>query len=300
MAALTQATASFVADETVSALVFDEFIQQPAMMPMFYNQKPSSTYREQAGSFSALGDFAPKTSLQAPTQDNPIQQYKKEFLHQEFALMSEVERKVIDDSQFEFFGQFGAKIGQSAARTFEKYAAYQFNQSFSSTLYLAEDGLTLCSAAHVNVDAGNSQSNTGTTALTPAAAATTRAAMRNWTDYRGNTIFVNPDLLLGPNGLEKTIWEIVNSSYAPGSTNPTDNFFKGQLQGVIWDYLTTSTTAWWMIDSRAMKQNLFWYWRVPLEIYGDGDLFVGSKRIGGYYRSSHGVSDWRWIFGQNA
>jgi phage major head subunit gpT-like protein len=300
MSTITQANASYVSDETVSIFAFDEFIQAQPRMPTLFTQQGSSTYREIRGSMSGLTDFSEKVALADPSEDSPIQQFKKEFVHREFALAVKVERKVYEDQQFPFFEQLGRKIGESAVRTFEKYAAKVFNEAFSSSNYLAEDALSLCNDAHLNSDGANSQDNKGTTALSYAAVDTTRTAMKRFTDYRGNVMAVEPDLLLVPVTLERTAYEITRSSGDPTNANNVANFFNGQLSTLTWTYLdAVDTNNWFLIDSRLMKQNLFWYWRMVLEIFGDGDAFKGLRRIGGYYRSSHDSIDWRWIYGHS-
>ena len=123
--------------------------------------------------------------------------------------------------------------------------------------------------------------------------------MRKFTDYRGNKINVNPDLLIVPEDLEQTAYEIIRSSGDPTSGNLKANFHNGRYGAVVWRELT-STTAWFMADSRLMAMNLIWYWRIPLEIFGDGALMAGTRSIGGYYRASWGALDWRWLYGQFA
>lgn len=300
MAAITQANASYVSDETVSIFAFDEFIQYSPRMPALFNQQGSSTYREVRGSMSGLGDFQEKVALADPSEGQPIQQFKKEFLHKEFALAVKVERKVYEDQQFPFFEQLGRKIGESAVRTFEKYAAGVFNGAFSSASYSSEDGLSLCNSAHLNSDGGNSQSNSGTTALSYSAVGTTMTAMRRYYDYVGNVSGAEPDLLLHPVTLDKTAFEIIRSMGDPTNANNVANYYNGKLASLSWAYLDASdTNNWFLIDSRLMKQNLLWYWRMALEVFGDGDAFKGLRRIGGYYRSSHDSIDWRWIYGHN-
>lgn len=298
MAAITRSNAGYVSDETVSVFAFDQFTMSSPVMPTLFNQQGSSAYRETNGSMSGLGDFQPKTELQGPTEDRPIQQFKQEFLHQEFALGTVVERKVYEDQRFGFFQKLGAKIGQSAVRTFETYGAKVFNEAFSSSEYLAEDGLSLCNDAHVNSDSGNSQDNKGTSALSYDNAGTTMTAMRLFKDYRGNPMAVQPDLLLVPVTLDQTAFEIIRSRGDPTEANLKANYFGGKLAALSWPYLDASdTNNWFMIDRMLMAENLYWYWRIALEIFGDGDAWKGLRRIGGYYRSSHKAVGWWWVYG---
>ena len=301
MATLTRSDAGYVSDETVSVFAFDQFTMATPRMPTLFNQQGSSTYREVNASMSGLGDFQPKTELEGPTEDKPVQQFKQEYLHQEYALGVVVERKVYDDQRFSFFQKLGAKIGQSAMRTFETYGAKVFNEAFSSSTYLAEDGLSLCNAAHVNVDSGNSQSNTGTSALSYDNVGTTMTSMQLYKDYRGNPILVDPDLLLVPVSKEQTAFEIVRSSGDPTEANLKANYFNGRLAALTWRYLDVSDDDnWFLIDRMLMAENLYWYWRVALEIFGDGDAWKGLRRIGGYFRSSHKAVGWWWVYGHNA
>ena len=165
----------------------------------------------------------------------------------------------------------------------------------------SEDGDTLCSTAHTNVDGGNSQGNRGTSALTHPTVGATRELMRRFTGYRGEEIVIEPDLLLVPDEKEQDAWEVVRSSGDPDSANHKANFHNGRYGVIVWGYLSASdANNWFMIDSAEMRMALYWYWRIVLEIYGDGELMKGLRSIGGYFRSSHGVTDWRWVYGHNA
>lgn len=294
--AITQANASYVSDETVSVFAFHQFALASPRMPSLFTQQGSSSFREVRASMSGLASFTKKEELAGPDEDVPIQQFKQEYLHQEYALGVQVDRKVYEDQRFGFFQQLGAQVGMSAMRTFEEQGAAVLNEAFSSTTYLAEDGLSLCNSAHLNVDAGNSQDNAGTTALGYDAVGTTMTSMRKYTDYRGKKIMVEPNLIVVPTDLEQTAFEIVRSKGDPEEANLKANYYNGKVSALSWTYLTDATN-WFMMDSAMMAQNLFWFWRMVLEIFGDGDAWKGLRRIGGYFRSSHKAVDWRWIYG---
>ena len=53
------------------------------------------------------------------------------------------------------------------------------------------------------------------------------------------------------------------------------------------------------MDSGLMRANNPWFWRIPLETYGDGELMKGLRSVAGYFRASLGPVDWRWIYGNN-
>ena len=128
--------------------------------------------------------------------------------------------------------------------------------------------------------------------------------MRNFLNYDDDLLSVRPNALILPPDIEEDAWEIVRSTGRPDTANRAENFYNGQFELYVWDFLSTGISGgdannWFMADSRLMKMNLIWYQRTPLEVFGDGNLFAGTRRIGGYFRSSHGVKDWRWIYGHN-
>jgi phage major head subunit gpT-like protein len=289
---------SYILDEVVSSVALNDFIQLPNMFAMFYNVRPAGGWRDRHTSVGGLGQFEEKSPTVSPNEDSPTQQFQKTFVHTAFAKRTKVERELVDDEQWGWFEDLGNKYGESANRTMETKGAAPFNDAFAGATYTAEDGLAICYSAHVNVDGGNSQSNAGSTALSVTSVGTTRVAMRNWTDYEGEKIFINPRLLAVPLNLEQTAWEIVRSTLKPGSANNDANFYNGMFDLAVWNYFS-DTNNWFMIDPDRMRRNLVWNMRTGLEFYGDGDLFAGTRHIGGYYRESHGCLDWRWIYGHN-
>lgn len=300
MAVHTQSTLSFVFDEVVSAVLNDEFVQLPQVMGMLYNMRTSMGRRERYASISGLGQFAQKNETAAAQEGNVIQQFETTMVNTPFALAAKVSREVIDDEQWGWFQDLGLKLADAANRTIETKAAAPFNDAFAGATYTAEDGLSICNNAHLNVDGGNSQDNLLGNALAIAGVKATRTAMKGFTDYNGEKISLNPDMLLVPTALEDTAWEIVRSALKPGVATNESNFYQGLFDLVVWNYLTDAND-WFMLDSRQMSRNLFWHMRTGLEVFGDGDLFSGTRRIGGYMRFSNGCTDWRWICGnQNA
>jgi phage major head subunit gpT-like protein len=296
MSVHTQTTLCFVFDEVVSAVANDEFVQLPQVTGLLYNMRTSMGRRERYASVSGLGEFSQKNETAAATEANVVQQFESTFVHQAWALQTRVSREVIDDEQWGWFQDLGVKLADAANRTMETRGSLLFNDSFDGTTFLAEDGLSICNSAHLNVDSGNSQDNAGANALTTAGIKSTRDTFRAFTDYTGQRVSLNPDMLLVPIQLETDAWEIVRSNLKPGGANNDANFYQGLFDLVVWNYLSDAND-WWMLDSRQMARNLFWHMRTGLEIFGEGDLFAGTRKIGGYMRFSNGCTDWRWIYG---
>jgi len=300
--AITSNTLSFALDEVVSAVAFESFYEQAFMMPMLYSVRPSGRRRERSASFGGLGDFETKNPGAGVTETSLAQQFEKDFVHVSYALAVSIERELLDDEEYGFAVEIGRQIGIKGAYKMETLAAALFNDAFAGATYLTEGGLSICNTAHLNVDSGNSQSNRGTTALSMSSVKSTRTAMRNFKNYRGDLLDVMPDALLIPHDLEEDAWEIVRSTGRPDDATNAANFYNGMFKLFVWPFLSTGISGgdannWFMLDTRILKENLLWYQRVPLEVYGNGDLFTGTRKIGGYFRASHGLRDWRGLYG---
>lgn len=299
---ITSNTLSFALDEVVSAVAYETFYEQPFMMQMLYGIRPSGRRRERSASFGGLGDFEVKNPGVAPAETSLAQQFEKDFVHVAYAMHVPIERELLDDEEYGFAVEVGRQIGIKAAYKMETLGAQLFHDAFAGATYKTEGALSICNAAHLNVDGGNSQSNTGTSALSMASIKSTRTLMRNFKNYRGDLLSVMPDALLIPHDLEEDAWEIVRSTGRPDDATNAANLYNGMFKLFVWPFLSTGISGgdannWFMLDTRILRQNLLWYQRVPLEVFGDGDLFKGTRRLGGYFRASHGCRDWRGIFG---
>ena len=295
MTALTLDTAPYVIDETVTVMAFDQFSREEPMYTKLFKITGSSKHAETRASMGGIGDFQPRTEFAAPSTDTPTTEFKRSTTHDEKDLMLQVDRKVVEDDLFDTFTEFGIKLGQSHVRTVEKSAAAIFENANSSAL--AEDSVAIC-GTHTSADGSNSQSNKGISTLNSANLSTTRTSHKGFTDYRGERVAISPGMLLVGDTLEDRAYEIVLTQKEVGTANNTINRNAGRWMVAVWPYITGY--KWFTIDFQLMMRNLFWYWRMPLEIFGNGDLMTGTRSIAGYYRS-HGVCyDWRWVYGQFA
>lgn len=232
--------------------------------------------------------------------DDFDQLYKTTFTHVEYAKGFKVERKLVDDDLYNEINARPRQLALSSIRTREKNAASVFNNAFSAS-FTGGDAVSLCNASHplAPTHAGDTQSNTGTLALSYDNVVAARETMRAFTDDRGELTTVIPDTLLVPPELEEeafTIWRTMNK---PDTADFHDNFVQGFLrQVIVWDYLTDANN-WFLIDSARAKEFLIWLNRVATEFAMDPTSdFRLEARFRGYERYSYGWSDWRFVLGQ--
>lgn len=271
-------------------------IAATSRIPMLFNVGSSGKAQEHdlgAGGFSDFEEY--KGAIE---YDDNTQLFKTTYTHVEYAKGIAVERKLVDDDQYNIINQRPRGLGLAAARTREKHAASVFNNAFSAS-YTGGDGVSLCNASHpLAPGSATTHSNAGSTVLSSAAVIATRKLMRSYVDSRGELIPMNPDTLIVPPELEDTASTIAQTTGVVGSANNDINFAGSTIRRVIvWDYLTDSKN-WFLVDSGMAGLYLNWFDRVPLEFAADptSDYNLVAK-FRAYMRYSYGWSDWRWVYG---
>lgn len=265
-------------------------------VPQLFSVQTSSKAQEFDLGIGGFGDW--REYKGAIEYDENEQLYRTTYTHVEFARGFRVERKLVDDDQYNVINRRPQGLALSAMRKREKDAASVFNNAFSAS-YTGGDGIRLCNASHPQSPLNAAvQSNAGSTALSYAAVESTRQAMRAYEDDRGELIPMSPTLILVPPELEETASSIVNTMNKVDIAEYHDNFVKRVgIQYLTWDYLTDADN-WFMIDPGLCKMFLQWFDRVPLEFAEDPTSdFSLEARYRGYQRYSYGWSDWRWIYG---
>ena len=120
--------------------------------------------------------------------------------------------------------------------------------------------------------------------------------MRSQLDDKGMKIEATANTLLVAPALEKQAHIIVDSTGRSDSADNDLNFYKGKFKIIVWDWLT-STTAWFLIDSRQHELN--WFWRVKPEFKQDDAFDTGMALYKTRTRYSNGWSDYRGVWGSN-
>lgn len=226
------------------------------------------------------------------------QGYQTNLKNVEFPLELPIQRKLLDDAQYNNIITATEALADSASLKMETDAASVINNATSSS-FLGADGVALASASHpMGPLLSGTQSNAGSLSITPANLETTRINMINFTDDKGVLVGTNPDTILVPPGLEYTARQSILSAGDPTTANRADNPRQGAYNIIVWNYLTTST-RWLMIDSVKMKRYLIWQDRVPINIkLKVMDTTLMAVYIA-YMRYTYGWIDWRWCYVNN-
>ena len=261
--------------------IFDIAMSRPRpMMELLFGVQASTRFEEQYQGMGAQG-LVPPFDGTVPYHDFDAG-YRTDIRNYEFAMGMSVERRLVDDDQYNQINRRASNMADSFNQTIEQDAVNVFVNGFTDSgdnrmgaSVAGSDGVGLLSTAHPYspANSGTTQANEGTLSLTIGNLDTTRQAMRNFTDDKGNLLGVNPDMLIVPPELERTAPQLVSERaiYEPGSAQYDVNMFSGRFRPVVWDRLT-DPNAWFLVDSTLMKQHLIWQWRIRPEFSQQEDF----------------------------
>jgi phage major head subunit gpT-like protein len=216
------------------------------------------------------------------------------YTHKEYARGIRIARKLLDDGDYGLIESMTLENAEGFSRTQSNHMVSVFNNAFSSS-YTGPDGKALCATNHSS-GSKPSFNNKGTSALTHDNVVATRQLMRRFKDEAGNTIAVNPNILVVPTELEATAYEITQSVGRSDNANNAANV--NSKMGYIVEPLLSDANNWFMVDSGLASMYLRWFWRVQPEFLADPKSdFDLELRMRGYMRYVFGWDTHIWVYG---
>jgi len=233
--------------------------------------------------------------------------YTKSIEFEEFSLTEQFGRKLLDDNKIWEVENRSASLMRAYYRTCENFAAAIFN-NISSTSFtkdgetynwtLCADGLPISDNSHTTVS-GNCTTldNETTSTLDGDNFETAVATMSEFQDDSGNQGNYFTDTLMVPFRLRKTALELIGSEGKPTVANNDYNIYDGAMKLIVWNRLTKASGAasypWYVMDSQARNENMFWFDRIDPEITDNRDFDTMSWKVGVYARFGFGAYDFR-------
>lgn len=296
MALVASENFGFLLDPGLRKIFMDEYNAPGTVSDQLYGAEKSHKAVEYDLGIGGMGDLEEFTGT-IPYGDFS-QQYRTSYMHREWVKGIKIERKLVDDDLYSVINKRPQQLALVARRTREKHGASLFNNAFNTTIFAGGDTLSLCNTAHTYVGTSTTQSNSGTTALSSTAVEATRLLGMQFKDETDNLVDVMFDTILVAPGLEETANTIVKSDWKPGTAQNDINWNLGRYKVIVWTRLTSST-SWFMLDSKYMKMFLKWFDRIPVEFNKDKDFDTYVSKWSCYQRYSFGFSDWKFIYGHN-
>lgn len=279
----------------------NKYKELKSMIPELYNVINSDSAWEeffQVGDVPDIPEFTGKVSYLSVSPG-----YHLKIEPKEYSAGLQVERKLLDDEKYGVISTKAERLVTAAHRTQEKKAVRPFAFAFSTAFdYMeSEEGIALC-GSHTTKSGTSTASgfdNSGTSALSKTSVAATRLLMRRFRNDISERIELSDNLgLIVPDNLADAAAEIVGTpkslDTAEGNINTQYNRYKVIPYLRLDDY---DTNNWFMVDLDAMKQDLLWVNRIPIETKRTVDFETYLLKMAVYFRIAYGWKDWRWCYG---
>lgn len=161
----------------------------------------------------------------------------------------------------------------------------------ANRLYIFNGQPWFDTAQVIKFGTGTYSNHTASSALTNANLNTayTTVTTTNAVDETGKRISIRPDLLIVPNALRTTAFQLLNSEKLPSSANNDINPNQGLLKPILNPYLTD--TDGWFIGSTTRGLRVFDSGAPRLKTWFDED--TSSQKVKLEYWFGVGVDDWR-------
>lgn len=289
-------------------IFFDNFNGVPEQYSKIFNVETSKKAIETEYRMAGFGVWEKKDSMGNTIYEDIPEGIANQYIHEEFSKGFTVERKMIDDEQYNQIKKLPANLARLGRITVEQKCSVILNNAFNAS-YTGYDKKPLISSTHTLLGGGTFSNNLEKVVkvcdkdheLTDQSLKAAMTQMRKQVDEKGNLIAAKAKLLVVPPDLEfaaRTIVESANLSATGrgGGANMTNdkNVIKDRVEVFVYDYLT-SPTAWFLIDTDIAQLNFFW--RVKPEFKSETNFDNDQYKYKGYMRFSAGWSDWRGIIG---
>lgn len=281
----------------------DVFFEQYNAMPMVYKDiydvKSSKKRKEDYQDIVGIGMLDQKDEGESITYADASEGYTKSFIHTSWAKGIRATRELIDDDQYSVIAKRSQLLARSANYRKEYEHAKLFNNATATTYFTGQDTLALLSTAHTCAGSGANFSNySASTALSVTSLDTAFAAIRRYTDENGLLINLEPAVLLIPPELERTAYQILNSTGLSGTANNDANWYKGRLKVVTWKFIT-DTDRWFVLVPKSDLAPIS-FDRVAVEFERDSDFDTKDLKMSAYTRFSNGFINPRFCYGGQA
>ncbi len=283
-------------------IFFTNYQAKPQKYTKVFNVLKSTKQEETDSSVSGFGKFDEVGEGSPLPYEEPLQGYDVSYVHKSYKKGFKVTEELYEDEQYNVINRMPKRLGESARRTVEQFAADILNDGFTSSVRVGGDAKALFATDHPRVDGGTAISNiVGTNMdLAEDAIKLARQKMRETLDDKGELIDVMPNQLVVPGALDETARILIKSTGRTATTSLNEiNPYQDEMEVVVWDYLSAaaggSDTAWFMFDTAVREINFFW--RKALTFAQDSSFSTDEALYKAKMRFSAGWSNWRGAIG---
>ena len=267
---------------------------------MVFDQEKSNRAFEEEQMVTGFGNAVRKTEGDSVSFDTSQETYTARYNHLTYALGFEITEESIEDNLYESISnRYSKALGRSMIHTKNIEAASIFNFAFTAGQYAIGDGKAMVASDHPTLT-GGAQSNTLAVAsdLSEAALEEMLIKVKDTRDERGLRIAAMGQRLVIPTELMFVAERILQSNLRVGTADNDLNAMKSMgllREGPAVMNFLTDPDAWFI--KTDVPNGLKRFNRVALSAKMDEDFHTGNLLYKVRERYSHGISDWRAVWG---
>lgn len=284
-----------IVQKDLSCIFLDQYRDFPSMIPLMYRFKDAEQaveYDLETGDSGVVPEFLGEINY-----DDINEGYKKSVSEREYAYGIKITRRLLRNDLYGVIQDKTASLADSFRALRESRGAYAFNNAFGT--FTSGDGLPLCYSAHTSKVGGSVQSNAGSSAFSAANVFATELLFKKLKTNRDNIMYNLPDTILIPMEHTEKAYEILKSVGKVDYNINNRNYLEGRYKCIIWDNFLSSSTNWFMMNSKMMKQKLIWREWEPVQFFRTGEFDTMVLKMAGYTSFETSTVEWRWIYGHS-
>lgn len=284
----------------LNAIFGETYRQYPDEGRMVYDIEKSSRAFEEEQMSAGFGNAYRKAEGDSVRFDTAQETYTARYDHLTYALAFEITEEAIEDNLYESLSRkYTRALARSHAHTKNIESARLFNFAFSAGVDAIGDGKSMCATDHPTLSGGDQSNRFAVGAdLNETSLEEAVIAIQDFRDERGLKVAANASRLIIPNDLMFVAHRILKSGLRSGTTDNDANALKDMgifaQDPAVMNFLTDPDA--WFIKT-DVPDGLKRFMRVKLSTKMDEDFNTGNLRYKCRERYSHGVSDWRSVFG---
>lgn len=284
----------------LNALFGTTYNQYPDEGKTVFDQENSNKAFEEEQMVSGFGNAVRKQEGDSVSFDTSQETWKARYENLTYALGYEITEEAVEDNLYESLStRYTKALARSMAHTKNIEGASVFNYAFTGGARAIGDGKALCDQDHPTLTAGN-QSNTPGSAsdLNETSLEDAIIAIKDFRDDRGMRIAANAVRLIIPSDLQFVAHRILMTHLQSGTQNNDINALRSMgifsEEPAVMNFLTDPDA--WFIKT-DVPNGLKRFNRVRLSTKMHEDFKTGNILYKCRERYSHGVSDWRSVYG---
>jgi hypothetical protein len=283
----------------LNALLGTEYNSYDDVGPRIYEVENSDRAFEEEVMKSYFGNASQKNEGGSVSFDESQETYVARYDHVTYALGFEITEEAMEDNLYRKEASDGVKaLARSMAHTKQIETARLFNNAFTAGASAIGDGSAMCASDHSTLSGDQTNIFAVAQDLNETSLEDAIIQIEDYRDERDLKIAAVAADLIIPNQLQFVAHRLLQSNQRPSTTDNDTNAMRDMNifnRDPVRMHFLEDPDAWFI--KTDVRNGLKRFQRISMSTDMEGEFTTGNMRYKVRDRYSHGISDWRAIFG---